>query len=380
TLLIVSTLTVMSGATIAPSLPAIENHFASVSSVEYLVKLVLTIPALFIVIGAPIAGIITDKMGRKPLLIVSTLLYGFAGSSGLVLNNLFSLLIGRAFLGIAVAGLMTSVTTLIADYYTGQRRANFMGLQAGFMGLGGVIFLSLGGFLADLNWRMPFAIYLFAWLILPLIVFFLYEPQPNLVLIKDSQTENNSRLPVKLLCVIYSLAMLDMLVFYLIPVQLPFYLRSLINATATQSGLAIAFATLFSSIASLGYGRLKVRFSFVSITVLAFLLVSSGYVTIGLARSYPLVLLGLLISGLGFGLLMPNLSVWLTTKIPDALRGRALGGLTTAFFLGQFLSPIVSQPISQHTGLGMTYIVEGGILLVLAIALLTRKRQLTTIS
>jgi MFS family permease len=46
--------------------------------------------------------------------------------------------------------------------------AQFLGLQAAFMGLGGMVFLTLGGYLADLNWRLPFLIYLLAWLILQL--------------------------------------------------------------------------------------------------------------------------------------------------------------------------------------------------------------------
>ncbi|WP_238360652.1 hypothetical protein [Iningainema tapete] len=36
-------------------------------------------------------------------------------------------------------------------------------------------------------------------------------------------------------------------------------------------------------------------------------------------------------------------------------RGKVLGGLTTAFFLGQFTSPIISQPLSQAIGLSGTY-------------------------
>ncbi|MBF2006605.1 MAG: MFS transporter, partial [Chlorogloeopsis fritschii C42_A2020_084] len=114
TLLLASTLTVMAGATIAPSLPAMQDQFADVANVELWVKLVLTLPALFIVIGSPIAGVIVDRLGRKPLLLAAAILYGFAGGSGLILNSLFAILAGRALLGLAVAGVMVSATTLIA--------------------------------------------------------------------------------------------------------------------------------------------------------------------------------------------------------------------------------------------------------------------------
>ena len=106
TLLLTSTLTVMAGATIAPSLPGMEKHFSElgVANAELLVRLVLTFPALFIMIGSPIAGIIIDKFGRKPPLAASVLLYGLAGSSGSYLESLELILVGRALLGLAVAG------------------------------------------------------------------------------------------------------------------------------------------------------------------------------------------------------------------------------------------------------------------------------------
>ncbi len=376
TLLLTSTLTVMSGATIAPSLPAMQEYFANVENSALLVRLVLTIPALFIAIGGLFAGQLVDKMGRKPLLIVSTLLYGIAGGSGFILNSLGTILIGRALLGLSVAGIMTGVTTLIADYYTGQKRANFMGLQAAFMGLGGVIFLSVGGFIADLNWRFPFLIYLSAWAILLAIAITLYEPKREV----DNQTIESSsvtkpRMPLEVLAMIYGVALFYMVVFYLIPVQLPFYLQSLSNASASASGLAIASSTLASSIASLRYGFVKERMGFVSIVVIAFGIAAVGYLVIGLAGSYNLVLLGLIVAGLGFGLLMPNLNVWLSSIIPDALRGRALGGLTTFFFLGQFLSPIVSQPITNSIGLGRTYSFSGVALLVVGLIFFALKKQ-----
>ena len=77
TLLLTSTLTVMSGATIAPSLPAMQEHFAQVPNSELLVRLVLTVPALFIAIGGLFVGQLLDRLGRKPLLM--------EGRSGLLL-------------------------------------------------------------------------------------------------------------------------------------------------------------------------------------------------------------------------------------------------------------------------------------------------------
>ncbi|TAF51820.1 MAG: MFS transporter [Oscillatoriales cyanobacterium] len=199
TLLLVSTLTVMAGATIAPSLPAMRQHFSAVPNADYWVRLVLTAPALFI---------------RKGLLGLSVFLYGLAGGSGFLLDRIGLILLGRMLLGFSVAGIMTTATTLIADYYIGAARAQFLGLQAAFMGFGGMIFLTLGGYLADRNWRQPFLIYLMAWLILPLILLVLPKGDRHQDAVQQTGAIASEPVPRTLLLTTYGIAVLTQIVFY----------------------------------------------------------------------------------------------------------------------------------------------------------------------
>jgi MFS family permease len=104
-------------------------------------------------------------------------------------------------------------------------------------------------------------------------------------------------------------------------------------------------------------------------------LMGIGYLLIGQASSWPQVLAGLAISGMGLGILMPNMSVWLSSAVPDGMRGRALGGLSTSMFLGQFLSPIVTQPITKSLGLGGVYGSIGGALVIVALGFAIFKSQ-----
>jgi MFS family permease len=387
TLLLASSLTVMSGATVSPSLPAMKQQFESAIADPdlrtTLVKLVITLPALFVVIGSPIAGLIVDRFGRKPLLLITAILYGFAGSSGLYLESLPAILVGRAFLGLAVSGVMVSATTLIADYYIGPARAAFMGLQAGFMGLGGVVFLTLGGALAQQNWHYPFGIYLFAWPIAILVLMFISEPKrgdsshPNIGAEAEPVKQST---PLGVMAIVYGFTTLSQIAFYLIPVQLPFFLDGLVKALPSQSGMAIAFCTLFSAIASLTYGKLKQRMEFVTFLPIIFGFMGIGYLLIGQSSNWAQVLTGLAISGMGLGILMPNMSVWLSSAVPDTMRGRALGGLSTAMFLGQFLSPIVTQPLTKNLGLGGTYALTGGALVIVALGFAVFKSQVRNLT
>ncbi len=366
TLLVASTLTVMAGATIAPGLPAMQAAYAWQENADFLVRMVLTLPALFIVLGAPLAGFLIDRFGRKRLLLFSAMLYAAAGSSGFFLDSLTLILIGRALLGLAVAGIMTSVTTLIADYFAGEERARLLGLQASFMALGGVLFLLFGGILADASWRYPFLIYLFPLLLLPFIVFTLFEPARQNKEPADAPSIFDFLRFHPALIVIFALAFLGMTTFFMIPVQLPFHLQSIGETSGTQSGIVIAASNLFSALVALQYKRFRRRLNFVQIFAVAFALTATGFAFIGLAENYWLILTGSAICGLGIGFLLPNSTSWLTAIVPEALRGRAVGGLTMAVFLGQFVSPFYSQPLGAAMGVGNSFLLIAAVLLLIA--------------
>ncbi len=72
---------------------------------------------------------------------------------------------------------------------------------------------------------------------------------------------------------------------------------------------------------------------------------------------------------------MPNMNFYLTSIAPDNLRGRVLSGITTAFFLGQFLSPLISQQLSKSIGLGSTYGVGALVMVVLTGAVMMLLKQ-----
>jgi MFS family permease len=379
TLLFTSSLTVMAGAAIAPALPKIQEFFAIPDGTpEALqVKLLLTIPALFTAIGGVFSGVIIDRWGRKWPLAAAVMLYGLAGGSGLWLNDIGSLLIGRAFLGLAVAMISTSSAALLADYFQGPERTRIMGIQAAAMGVGGVIFLLFGGAMATQYWRFPFLLYLLAFVVLPLVLQLPESDQtaPNHFELPDRG--GPLTLPIGVIGAIYGLTVMTMMIFYMVPVQLPFYIKAMGFGGSWEAGEAIALCTLASAIAALCYAQLKANLSFSKVLLCLFCLLASGYGILANAPSYGILILGLLIAGAGIGLLLPNLNVWLTTQTPAAQRGKILGGLTSCIFLGQFISPLVVQPIAEQVGLQSAYTIAAGVLFLTGLAI-AAKLVLTT--
>ncbi len=360
TLLLVSSLTIMSMITISASLPDMTKAFSALPNAENLVKLTLSFPALFIALTAIIAGKFIDKFGRLRLLNAALILYAIAGSSGYWLDNIYIILAGRALLGICVGITMTIATTLIADYYQGKSRQKFAGLQIAVMSLGGIMFVTLGGVLADISWRVPFLLYLFPLLILPMTSLFLKEPK-TLHIAKSKDTSVKSP---KIIWLVFINIMIMWILFFIIPVQIPFYLKSIGIEKNTLIGIAIASTTFFSVISSLSFSRIKDRLSYQQVFGIGYLLMALSFASISYGGSYGMVMIGMLLAGLGMGLMIPNANVWVMQLAPEQIRGQEIGRLTTFWFMGQFLSPIILLPflniISQSQLFSiLTYVILG---------------------
>ncbi len=363
TLLLASMLTMLANAIIAPSLPAISNAFSHIANVETLTKLMLTLPALTIAIISPITGKFIDKYGRIKILIAALIIFTFAGTSGYWLNDLYLILVGRVVLGIGVAGIMTTSTTLVGDYFEGHKREHFMGLQGAFNALGGLLFIPAAGYLADINWHYTFLVYGFAAIVVVLVPFYLHEPKHH-----HKHLENESDVHVSnKVWLVYISSFLTMLFFYIIPVQLPFLLKSFSGVSANLVGIAIGTMMISLAISAILSKKLRQKLSFVSLYIVGFMFMALGYLIIGLSTSYLIAVVGVVAVGFGIGALMPNANLWIMSLVPLKQRGKYVGKLTRFNFLGMFMSPIAIQPIQNAIGLQNSFIAVSAILLVLSI-------------
>ncbi|HCR96940.1 MAG: MFS transporter [Halomonas sp.] len=374
-MLFASTMTVMSGAIIAPALPGISRHFSDQPQV--LIQLILTLPALMITLFSPLMGYLADRFGRKPLLLMMLSIYGLAGGAGFLIDSVNLLLASRALMGIAVAGILSISTTLVGDYFDGPERVRFLGLQSSCMALGGVVFINLGGLLSDWSWRGPFLLYLTGVFLLPYAWAMLKAPK-----LQSNEQAGSVNAPVKVdymrTGIAYLAGMLSMMMFYMFPAQLPFLLSEQGEVSGLAIGIALSTAAFTASIVSFCYGYYKPFLSVMTIYIAGFVLAALGFLVVGLTQSYAMAIVGAAISGLGLGAFMPNTTAWLMRITPQRVRGRVFGGFTATFFLGQFISPIAVAPAvtwleslrNVYTGMAVLCCVLAVILAILSRTLL----------
>lgn len=368
TLLLGSSLTVMAGATIAPSLPAVAAHFAEMEGAADWARRVMTVPGVFIVLGAPLAGIVIDRIGPKPVFFCGVLLYAAAGTTGLWVDSMTGLLIGRAGLGMAVGLIMPSCTTLVGTLFKGPDRARMLGTQAAFMGFGGVVFLTMGGLLAELGWRGPFAAYFASLILLPGVLML-----PGHIA-RQERTGAAEAFPWGKLIGVYLAGLTGMMAFYVVPTQLPFLLEERGISAPWLVGASIGAVNLVSAVISLNYRRLRGGHSGLMLLGAGFTLIGTGLLIAALVGPYAATLGGLGVVGLGMGVMMPTLALMVLAIAPEEMRGRATGLLTTFIFIGQFLSPDLvallsggGPTVSRFFITGAAVLVLGPVLIILAI-------------
>lgn len=342
-----SCLTAMAATAITPSLPAIALAFGEVPSAEFLSQVALTLPALVIALAAAPVGALVDRLGARKVLIGSALLFAFAGSVGLYASSLAVLLVSRAILGLAIAGLSTGTLALIGALYAGDRRHHVVGLQGAASSFGGMIFLLLGGLLAAISWRLPFATYLLSLLLLPLFLIFL--PKGQVGREADSGGAVSSGIVWSQVVLAYASAFVGMILFYVIPVQLPFHLAAHGVADPALAGYALSLCTFAGGIAAAFYSRIRRLMRSTSILALAFSLIALGQF-LAAGGDYPLVLVGMALAGCSTGLLLPTVNGLVLASTPASKRGRFAGGVATALFLGQFVAPLSAGLASLLAG------------------------------
>ena len=164
--------------------------------------------------------------------------------------------------------------------------------------------------------------------------------------------------------------MLMWVIFFIIPVQIPFYLKSIGVEKNGLIGIAIASATFFSAVSAFSYSKVKEKLNFQQVFCLGYFLMALGFSVIAFSNSYLLVLIGILFVGLGMGFLIPNANIWVMQIAPIEIRGREIGRLTTFWFMGQFLSPILLLPILEQFSLAQLFYAISGFLIGLSVLFL----------
>lgn len=377
-LLLAATLTVMSNAIISPGLPGIAAYFAATPNADLLTRLLITAPSLTVAVIAPFAGLLVDRVGRKAMLMTGAGLFGLAGSAGLWAPSLQVLLASRLVLGIGVAMLMTAMTALVAQYFHGAARGRFMGLQMTFINFGGLVFIAAAGQLANHSAFYPFALYLAGLVYLPVLYFCLEEPKSH----SHEDASHPSAQGQDGWQMVFALGLMLMALtfatFYILPTQIAFYLGQLGHTDPSTAALMMVCVTFGAGTIAIVYPKLRAALGRGGVLGAGFVMLGAGFWMISYVQLVPMIAAASVLVGIGPGLIVPTLFNSTLDAVPMRHHGMASGALTFSLFIGQFISPILTQPLLKAGGYHLAFMVFAATALVGALLAVTVFRERKT--
>ncbi|UCF56082.1 MAG: MFS transporter, partial [Deltaproteobacteria bacterium] len=332
-----ATLTVMAGSLIAPVLNLMREGLGADPASA---AIIITTHGILIALCSPLIGFLIDRVGVKKPFVSGLVLYGLAGASGLFITSYWVLIISRVFFGIAVAAIYTSLTVMILNLYEGVDRNRVMGWRGSSNSFGGVIWPLLGGFLGRFSWHLPFAAYLVG---IPLGILALFAvPDVHQEKIHDTSdvSKKGSVLQIlkntPILFIIYGLMFLANILLYAIVVFVPQLLEKIDISNPFYIGLFISTTAFSAGLTSLMYGRIKEKLSYKMIVVTALALWAVGFTTISQMPYSWIIGPSIALFGIGQGMVLPTLMVWVGALVPISFRGRISSYLATFGYVGQF--------------------------------------------
>ena len=305
-------------------------------------------------------GMLSDRWGRKPIIVLGLIIFGIGSLIGAMADSIYGLLIGRALQG--AGAVAAAIMALAADLTEEESRTKimaFIGISIGaafsiafilgpilyeYIGIDGIFFLST------------------CFSIIAIIVLLTMVPNPAK---KNERANKLSSINVKTVIFNPSLIKLNISIFssHLILmanfVVIPITLKEAIQiepAIHWQVYLTAIFLSLFIMVPFMVFGeRLNKEKLFLRFSIILIMLSQIGLALFEL--SFNLVVLFLILFFGAFNYLEALLPSMVSKTTHQKTKGTALGVYSTSQFIGIFIGGLIGGFFFQHFGLASVHVI-----------------------
>ncbi len=357
-------------------LPLLPFYATELGASPFEVGLIIASYSAMQFLFAPVWGSLSDRYGRRPLLLVG--LFGSAASYvvfGLA-QSLEVLLLSRVIAGIMGANIPVA-QAYIADSTTIERRARGMGLIGAAFGLGFIFGPAIGGGLSPWGYGVPgfvaaglsLAAATAAWFWLPESLAPENRVQGGFGAF--SAVTGRARSAAKVLARkrlrepigVFFLGTMGFAGFTTI---FPLFLDNPLGLSALYAGGMFALVGMVSAgVQGALIGPMVEKYGEQANAALGGTLLAAGVIAMGLAQSIPATILSLLAVGVGWGLLAPSLQSLVSRRAMANEQGEVLGVNQSASALARVIGPVAAGWAYGALGPGMGF-VAGGMLIAAA--------------
>lgn len=326
-------------------------------------------------IASPLWGALSDRIGRRPVLIVtiagtalSYLLWVFAGN--------FLLLVLSRTLGGAMAGNLSVATASIADVTDAKNRAKGMGLLGAAFGVGFIFGPALGGLLSTLRidewmnlWGLnPFSASAFGAFVLALVNWVWVLRRFDETLPPERRGSEQTQRTFNVIALFKPLPFRGVshtnlvyfsfiLAFSGMEFTLTFLAHDRFDYSPLENTLLFLFTGFIVAFVQGGLvRRLAPRFGEQRLALLGLALLMPGLATIGLAPNEALLYTGLGVLAVGSAFTNPSLSALVSLYTPESHQGQALGIFRSLGALARAVGPLIAAALYWQLGSVAPYV------------------------
>ncbi|ALC88126.1 MFS transporter [Bacillus sp. FJAT-22090] len=353
-----------------PVLPILEKKVGITSFQSSMIITSYSIAAILLI---PVAGYLSDRLGRKKIILPSLILALIggliAGYASWKMENPFTwIIIGRILQGIGASGAMPIVLPLVGDLYKDddEKTSSCLGIIETSNTFGKVLSPILGSVFAAILWFLPFfSISLFSLISIILIFFFVKVPKDSDEPVKLKEFIGNVKKTFKkegkwLFTVFLNGAFVMLILFGVL-----FFLSEMLEIThnikGIKKGFVIAIPLLLLCISSFITGR-NIKGDIKTIKrmmVLSLIITSASVVFVGFVKEKLILLLIVTsIVGIAIGALLPVLDAIITENIRKEERGTVSSFYSSARFIGVAAGPPIMSLVMKNY-LNISYIIGG---------------------
>jgi MFS family permease len=337
--------------------------------------------SLAALVAAPYLGMLSDRFGRRRLLLGSLVAHILASLGYLMASTDVTFIAIRAVAGGLTAGLVPATISMIGDLTPQAERGRWIGFVTGWSAIGLVLGPPLGGWIFD-QWGLaaPFfagaIAHTFAFLIALLLIpdtipKLVRESERNLgtatekagVLPRLSPSQTAIPRPYHTLVMLGIISFLAVFAWRFVEPQFHFFVYDVLGWTSARFGLVLSGYAVLFMFAQTTLGALSDRFGRKPILMIGLIIHTAQYITLITTDSFIWITLGIAASGLGEGLFMPALNAYFLDITPEQYRGRVIGFKESTFSLAGLAGPalvVLAVQYLQPTGI---FIIAGALIL-----------------